>query len=64
METSPEALIDGAESQVSTVRIHSSVQQETAVSIGAVSSDVSSADTEPGWEMVKVKIPRGGSVRQ
>ena len=60
-ETSPEALVD--ESQVCTVRVHGSVSQETMETV-RVLADVSSGNTDPGWETARVTIPRGDSTRR
>jgi hypothetical protein len=60
-ETSPEVLVD--ESQVCTVRVHGSVGQET-METERVLADVSSGDTDPGWETARVNIPRGDSTRR
>ena len=60
-ETSPEVLVD--KSQVCTVRVHGSVGQETMETV-RVLADVSSGNTDPGWETARVTIPRGDSTRR
>jgi len=60
-ETSPEVIVD--ESLTSTVRVHGSVGQGT-MDTDKVSADVSSGDTDPGWETARVTIPRGDGSRR
>ena len=60
-ETSPEVLVD--KSQVCTVRVHGSVGHETMETV-RVLADVSSGNTDPGWETARVTIPRGDSTRR
>jgi len=60
-ETFPEVTVDQA--QLSTLRVHGSVGQKTK-DTDNVSSDVSSNDTDPGWETARVNVPRGNGFRR
>ena len=78
-ETYPEIIINGAESQICTVRVHGAIEQETACIDGVQSTpamngtvvddtgvpvDGTLNDAVSGWELARVKIPRGDGFRR